>query len=45
LWRLLVGVLNFGSVRDPRLRFVFGTIALLIGAVILIVAVLPAYWD
>jgi hypothetical protein len=45
VWRAIVAVLNFGRVRDRRLEFVLGTIAFLIGAAILVVAVLPAYWD
>jgi hypothetical protein len=43
--QLLVALLNFGRVRDRRLEFALGAIALLIGGAILILAVLPAYWD
>jgi hypothetical protein len=45
MWRLIAAILDFGHVRDHRLEFALGTIAVLIGAAILYVAVLPAYWD
>ena len=45
MWRVIAAFLDFGHIRDRRLKFALGTIAVLIGAAILFVAVLPAYWD
>lgn len=45
VWRMIAAFLNFGRIRDRRLEFILGTIAVLVGAAILYLAVLPAYWD
>jgi hypothetical protein len=44
-WRAIAAVLYGRRLRDRRLEFLLGTIAVLVGAAILFVAVLPAYWD